>query len=144
MSRNNNVTTRDDPAQFTDASSAAGSYISAAQNNNDFRRILATTPQIQVVAMHVQRRDGNGLSKEVHPFSTQVIQIISGRGTATLFLPDGPAVVSLEPGSTLLVPANVAHAIMIGSRDDSLRLLTMYAPPVHSPDLAPQQRKPIE
>lgn len=140
MSYNNDVTIRDDPAQFTDASTSSGSYISTAQYNNDFRRILATTQQMQVVAMHVQRRDGNGLGKEVHPFSTQVIQIISGRGTATLFLADGPLVVSLEPGSTLLVPANVAHAIRIGPREDSLRLLTMYAPPVHPPDLAPQQR----
>lgn len=105
-----------------------------ALTNTDYRRVIDTTQQMQQVLMYITPNDG-GIDREVHLYSTQFINVISGRGEAVI---DGE-VVNLSDGLSITVPANTAHAIF-NRVDEPLILHTIYAPPVHEPGLVQRTR----
>lgn len=96
----------------------------AAKQNEDFRRVLFTTPRTQLVLMTVQPGDDIGL--ETHDLD-QVLCFVSGRGESVLAGERAP----IGPGDVVVVPAGTEHNfINIGS--EPLRLFTVYAPPEHA------------
>lgn len=94
----------------------------ATLKNQHYRRVVSTTPQMQLVLMHIPT--GEEIGEEVHPTTTQFIRVESGRGVATV---SGKRF-NLADGDAIVIPPNTKHNVR--STDD-LKLYTIYAPPEH-------------
>jgi mannose-6-phosphate isomerase-like protein (cupin superfamily) len=92
-----------------------------------FRRVIATTYQMQLVLMTLL--PGEDIGMEVHPYVTQFIRIEQGDGVAILNGRRYP----LMNGSAVLIPAGTWHNI-INTGTNPLHLYTIYAPPNHPPN----------
>lgn len=94
--------------------------------NTSWRKVLATTDQMQVAAMSVP--PGETLGWEVHNDSDQFFHItegvakISTNGWQT----------TLGPGDAAIVPRGHHHNVYNTGRGD-LKMYTIYAPPHHAP-----------
>lgn len=93
--------------------------------NEDFRRVLFTGPNTQLVLMTL--RPGEDIGLETHDGHDQFIRIEAGQGYVQL---DGQRS-DLRDGSAVVIPAGVEHNVVNTSADDSLRLYTLYSPPEH-------------
>ena len=93
--------------------------------NDDFRRVLFTGPNTQLVLMTLKPGDEIGL--ETHENHDQFLRVESGRGVVEL---DGTEQ-ALEDGSAVIVPAGVRHNV-INRGQMPLRLYTLYSPPEHA------------
>ena len=101
-----------------------GSIVDAACDNADFRRVLSTGPNAQLVVMSLPA--GEEIGEEVHDDGDQVLSIVDGSGEAVL--DDVPT--QIGAGDLVLVPAGTKHNIRnVGAGD--LKLYTVYAPPEH-------------
>jgi mannose-6-phosphate isomerase-like protein (cupin superfamily) len=94
--------------------------------NKDFRRVLFTGPNMQLVLMTVQPGEDIGL--ETHNDHDQFIRIEAGSGVARLNGVES----DLKDGSIVVIPAGVEHNILNISKDQPLRLYTLYSPPEHA------------
>ena len=94
--------------------------------NEDFRRVLFTGQNMQLVLMTLQPGEDIGL--ETHDQLDQFIRIEAGNGVTRL---NGEESL-LEPGSIVVIPAGVEHNIMNTSTSQPLRLYTLYSPPGHA------------
>lgn len=94
-----------------------------ATSNEDFRRVLYTARNCQLVVMALKPREEIGA--EVHKLD-QFFRVEQGRGEAVL---DGVRT-AIEAGSAVVVPAGARHNI-INTGAESLKLYTIYAPPNH-------------
>lgn len=103
-------------------------------DNNNFREVLFTAPNMQLVVMTLG--PGEEIGMEVHSDVDQFIRIEEGTGTAIL---DG-AKHALEDGSAVVIPAGTRHNIVNASKQDPLRLYSIYTPPEH-PDRTIHQNK---
>lgn len=93
--------------------------------NEDFRRVLFTGPNTQLVLMTLGPDEDIGL--ETHEGLDQFIRIESGTGMALL---DGTTHV-LTDGSALVIPAGVEHNVINTSSAEPLKLYSLYSPPEH-------------
>jgi mannose-6-phosphate isomerase-like protein (cupin superfamily) len=106
----------------------AGYVTNIEQNtleNEDYRRVLFTGPNTQLVLMTLQPGDEIGL--EVHEEHDQFIRVEAGSGTAVLNGQEH----HLEDGTAVVIPAGVEHNVINSSRSEALRLYTLYSPPEH-------------
>jgi mannose-6-phosphate isomerase-like protein (cupin superfamily) len=94
--------------------------------NDDFRRVLFTGPNMQLVLMTLQPGEDIGL--ETHDEHDQFIRIEAGSGVARLNGTES----RLEDASIVVIPAGVEHNIVNTSKDEPLRLYTLYSPPEHA------------
>jgi mannose-6-phosphate isomerase-like protein (cupin superfamily) len=94
-------------------------------SNEDFRRVLFTGMNIQLVLMTLQPGEEIGL--EAHRDHDQFIRVEQGKGIVVL---DGKENV-LSDGSAVVIPASVEHNVVNTSSDAPLRLYTLYSPPEH-------------
>ncbi len=97
----------------------------ATLENDDFRRVLYTAKHCQLVLMSIPA--GEEIGEEVHEDGDQFLRIEEGEGKVVL---DGEER-ALTDGTVIIVPAGVRHNIVNTSRDESLKLYTLYAPPHH-------------
>ena len=97
----------------------------STDNNTDFRKVLFTGQNIQIVAMAL--RPGEEIGAEVHKVD-QCFFVTEGTGKAVI---DGTAS-RIGEHSVLCVPAGTRHNIR-NDGSDSLKLFTTYAPPEHPP-----------
>ena len=93
--------------------------------NNFFREVLFTAQHVQLVVMSLGPGEEIGL--ETHDDGDQFIRVEAGNGIAIL---DGEEH-ELEDGSAVVIPAGVRHNIINSSRQQSLKLYTIYSPPEH-------------
>jgi mannose-6-phosphate isomerase-like protein (cupin superfamily) len=93
--------------------------------NEDFRRVLFTGPNLQLVLMTL--RPGEDIGLETHDDHDQFIRVETGTGVARLSGEE----MRLEDGSIVVIPAGVEHNIVNTSQDEPLRLYTLYSPPEH-------------
>ena len=93
--------------------------------NEDFRRVLFTGPNTQLVLMTL--RPGEDIGLETHDGHDQFIRVEAGTGVVML---DGEER-ALADGSAVVIPAGVEHNI-VNTSDEPLRLYTLYSPPEHS------------
>jgi mannose-6-phosphate isomerase-like protein (cupin superfamily) len=93
--------------------------------NDDFRRVLFTGPNTQLVLMTLQPGEEIGL--ETHDEHDQFIRVEAGTGIVLL---DGKES-ALEDGSAVVIPAGTEHNVVNTSGRASLRLYTLYSPPEH-------------
>lgn len=95
-----------------------------ALNNEYFREVLYTNTSLQLVIMNIN--PGDDIGEEVHNLE-QFIRIEQGSGSAVL---DGVEY-KIEAGAAIIVPKGTRHNIINTSSFESLKLLTLYAPPDH-------------
>src|SRR5450756_2169282 len=94
-----------------------------AVKNNEFRRVLYTAKNLQLVVMALKPKEEIGA--EVHKLD-QFLRVEVGTGEAVL---DGVRT-PIRAGFAVVVPAGVNHNI-INTGNIPLKLYTVYAPPNH-------------
>lgn len=94
-----------------------------ATKNGDFRRVLYTARNCQLVLMALQPKEEIGA--EVHELD-QFFRVEAGTGEAVL---DGIRT-PIQAGFAVLVPAGAKHNI-VNTGSVPLKLYTLYAPPNH-------------
>jgi mannose-6-phosphate isomerase-like protein (cupin superfamily) len=94
--------------------------------NTDYRRVLFTGKNLQLVLMTL--RPGEEIGLEVHADHDQFIRIEAGNGAALL---NGERH-SLTDGTALVIPAGTEHNVINTSSAEPLRLYTLYSPPEHA------------
>lgn len=103
-------------------------YVTNIENdtleNEDFRRVLYTGKNLQLVLMSLRGKEEIG--EEVHELD-QFIRVEAGQGIAIL---DGVAH-RLSDGSVVVIPAGTRHNIINASDTEDLKLYTLYGPPEH-------------
>lgn len=96
---------------------------SIATDNDDFRRVLYTARNCQLVVMALKPQEDIGA--EVHKLD-QFFRVEAGSGEAVL---DGVRT-AIQAGYAVIVPAGARHNI-INTGAEALKLYTLYAPPNH-------------
>jgi mannose-6-phosphate isomerase-like protein (cupin superfamily) len=99
---------------------------SATLQNSDYRRVLFTGSNTQLVLMSIAPGDEIGL--ETQDEHDQFIRVESGIGTVLLDKEQH----RLADGVAVVIPAGVQHNVINTSRDTPLRLYTLYSPPEHA------------
>lgn len=92
--------------------------------NRDFRRVLYTGPNLQLVLMALE--PGGEIGEEVHESTDQFFRVEEGMGETVI---DGRTT-PIESGMAVLVPAGARHNIRNTGRH-LLKVYTLYAPPQH-------------
>ena len=107
-----------------------------AIKNEDFRQVLYTAKNCQLVVMALKPKEEIGA--EVHKLD-QFFRVEEGTGEAVL---DGVRTV-IQAGFAVLVPAGTKHNI-INTSDSPLKLYTLYAPPNHRDGVVHHTRSEAE
>jgi mannose-6-phosphate isomerase-like protein (cupin superfamily) len=97
--------------------------------NSYWRKVLFTTPQLQLVLMSIPPKQDIG--EEIHKNTTQFIRIESGHGIAII---SGKKYI-LKDGTALVIPPNTKHNIICTDKEKSLQLYSIYSPPEHPIDI---------
>ncbi len=92
--------------------------------NEDFRRVLYTGHNLQLVLMTLQ--PGDEIGEEVHEDRDQFFRIEEGSGVVDI---DGVEN-RVEDDFAVIVPAGARHNVR-NTGDEPLRLYTIYGPPEH-------------
>lgn len=95
-----------------------------ALENKDFRRVLYTAKNTQLVLMSLRAREDIG--EETHTLD-QFIRVEAGHGAAIL---DGVEH-RISDGSAVVIPAGTKHNVVNDSDTEELKLYTLYSPPEH-------------
>ena len=96
----------------------------ATTSNGDFRRVLYTGKNLQLVLMTLQ--PGEEIGEEVHEDRDQFFRIEDGRGT--VYIDGAPS--EVKDDFAVIVPAGARHNV-VNSGDQPLKLYTIYGPPEH-------------
>ena len=96
----------------------------ATKENNNFRKVLYTAKNSQLVVMSL--KPGEDIGEEVHELD-QFIRIEEGVGKAVL----NDVEHSIEDDFAIVIPAGVKHNIINTSEDKEMKLYTVYSPPEH-------------
>ena len=96
-----------------------------ALNNNNFRKVLYTSKNGQVVVMSLLPSEEIGM--EVHPDNDQFFRVEIGDGKVII---DGEEAV-ISDGFAVVVPAGSMHNVINTSAEKPLKLYTIYMPPHH-------------
>jgi len=95
------------------------------KQNTDYRRVLYTAKNTQLVVMNLQ--PGEEIGNEVHELD-QFIRIEEGNAKA--ILNNGENEYDLKDDIAIIIPAGAWHNI-INTGDKELKLYTLYSPPEH-------------
>jgi len=94
-------------------------------NNNDFRHVLYTGKNSQLVLMAIA--PGEDIGSEVHTENDQFFRFEAGEGKCVI---DGNEYL-VKDGSAIVVPAGAEHNIINLSTTEYLQLYTIYSPAHH-------------
>ncbi len=94
------------------------------EENSDFRRVLYTGKNLQLVLMMIL--PGDEIGEEIHSDRDQFFRIESGEGEVLI---DGKRS-KLKSDDAIVVPAKTKHNL-INTSNKPLRLYTIYGPPEH-------------
>lgn len=97
----------------------------ATLDNNNFRTVLYTTKQSQLVLMSIAPKDDIG--QETHMEHDQFLRIESGTGEVIL----NGETQTVKDGTAIVVPAGTKHNLINTSSNEPLKLYTLYCPPEH-------------
>ena len=109
---------------------------SLATRNDEFRKVLYTAKNCQLVLMALKPQEEIGA--EVHKLD-QFFRVEEGSGEAVL---DGVRT-PISAGFAVLVPAGARHNIINTGREP-LKLYTLYAPPNHRDGIVHHTREDAE
>jgi mannose-6-phosphate isomerase-like protein (cupin superfamily) len=103
-------------------------YVTDIENdtlkNQDFRRVLYTGKNSQLVLMSLRPKEEIG--EETHTLD-QFIRVEAGNGVAIL---DGVKH-QISDGTAVVIPAGTKHNVVNDSETAELKLYTLYSPPEH-------------
>ena len=105
--------------------------------NDDFRRVLYTGKNLQLVLMTLP--PGCDIGEEVHPDRDQFFRIEEGSGVITI---DGKEN-RVEDDFAVIVPAGARHNV-INDSSSPLRLYTIYGPPEHKDGIVQSTKEEAE
>lgn len=94
------------------------------EDNTDFRRVLYTGKNMQLVLMSL--KPGEEIGEEVHDDRDQFFRVEQGKGEVLI---DGKRH-AVEADDAIIVPAGARHNV-VNKGDKPLQLYTLYAPPEH-------------
>ena len=106
----------------------------ATLENTDYRRVVYTTQQQQLVLMTITAEDG-GIEAEIHPHTTQFIRIEAGEGEVLI----NGAARPLHAHDAIMVPAGTLHQFVV-TGSEPLKLYSIYSPPHHPENLVQHRR----
>jgi mannose-6-phosphate isomerase-like protein (cupin superfamily) len=95
------------------------------ETNSDFRRVLYTGKNLQLVLMCL--KPGEEIGEEVHHNRDQFFRVESGEGDVLI---DGRRS-QINGDDAILVPAGARHNV-INTGAKAMRLYTLYGPPEHA------------
>jgi len=95
----------------------------AAKENNNFRKVLYTAKNSQLVVMSLKPREDIG--EEIHELD-QFLRIEAGNGRVIL----NEKEYEINDGFAVVVPAGTKHNV-INTGEVDLKLYTIYSPPNH-------------
>ncbi len=107
------------------------------EENQDFRRVLYTGKNLQLVLMTL--RPGEEIGEEVHEDRDQFFRIEEGSGVIDI---DG-AENAVEDDIAVIVPAGARHNVR-NTGDKPLHLYTIYAPPEHKDGIVQATKEEAE
>ena len=93
-------------------------------DNEDFRRVLYTGKNMQLVLMSL--KPGEEIGAEVHDDRDQFFRVEQGKGEVLI---DGKRH-AVKADDAIIVPAGARHNV-VNNGEQPLRLYTLYAPPEH-------------
>lgn len=102
-----------------------GNIEELTEGNRDFRRVIHTGSQLQLVLMAL--RPGEELGEETHGDTDQFFRVEEGRGEVVI---EGETT-SIESGVAIVVPAGARHNLR-NTGGVPLAFYTVYAPPEHA------------
>ena len=94
--------------------------------NEYFRQVLYTGKYAQLVVMSL--KPGEEIGNGVHPKVDQFFRIEQGEAT---FIFEGKEKHTAKDGDAVIVPAGTYHNVINASKDQKLKLYTLYSPPNH-------------
>ncbi len=94
--------------------------------NKNFRKVLFTAPNSQLVVMSL--RPGEEIGTETHDLD-QFIRIEAGEGEVVL---NGKKH-KIADDFAIVIPAGTKHNVVNTSKKKDLKLYTVYSPPEHPP-----------
>ncbi len=94
-------------------------------NNQDFRRVLYTAKNSQLVLMTLDPNQDIG--EETHFENDQFFRFEQGQGLCIIDGNEYP----VEDGSAIIVPAGAKHNVINTSSTEPLKMYTIYSPPHH-------------
>lgn len=94
------------------------------EDNKYYRKVLTTTPNMQLVLMSL--KPGEEIGLETHYDASQFIRVEAGNGVAYI---SGKRF-HLRDGDCIVVPVGRAHNVINTGQED-LKLYTVYSAPVH-------------
>lgn len=100
--------------------------LAQTQANTDYRKVMVTGADSQLVLMNLQ--PGDDIGEEVYGEVDQITVVVDGSGKLEMPGEDGP----IEVGDLIFAPAGVRHNI-INDSEGELKLYTIYAPPEYEP-----------
>lgn len=95
-----------------------------AEQNSDYRRVLYTGKNLQLVLMSLA--PGEEIGEEVHQSGDQFFRVEKGKGEVWI---DGKKT-TIKSDDAFLIPAGARHNV-INTDDNPLKLYTLYSPPQH-------------
>lgn len=104
--------------------SYVGNIEQESLENENFRKVLATAPNSQLVVMSLL--PGEEIGEEVHD-GDQFIRVEGGFGKAIL---DGKEY-DVADGFAIVIPAGTSHNV-VNAGDEPLKLYTVYSPAEHA------------
>ncbi|TFI58828.1 cupin domain-containing protein [Sphingomonas parva] len=105
--------------------------------NEDFRRVLYTGKNLQLVLMTL--KPGEEIGEEVHEDRDQFFRVEEGEGTVYI---DGAAN-AVKDDFAVIVPAGARHNV-VNSGAEPLRLYTIYGPPEHKDKVVHKTKEQAE
>ena len=101
-----------------------GNILQDTLENENFRKVLNTSDNSQLVVMSIQPHDDIGM--ETHDGHDQFIRIEQGRGKAIL---NGQEF-DIEDDWAVVIPAGTEHNI-VNTSDEEMKLYSLYSPSEH-------------
>lgn len=93
--------------------------------NNNFRKVLYTAKNCQLVLMSIDPLDEIGM--ETHNEGDQFFRFESGTGSVII----DETTYTVSSGDVIIVPQDSKHNIINTSDTEKLKLYTLYTPPHH-------------
>ena len=93
--------------------------------NSDFRRVLYTGKNMQLVLMSL--KPGEDIGSEVHNDNDQFFRFDAGQGKVVI----NETEYDVADGDAVIVPAGAEHNVINTSDREDLKLYTIYAPSHH-------------
>lgn len=110
----------------------------ASLDNASFRKVLYTAPHLQLVLMSLL--PGEEIGQETHSGTDQFFRFESGEGKCII----DETVYVIAEGDVIIVPAGSTHNVINTSKEQSLKMYTLYAPPHHKDGIVRATKKEAE